>query len=80
MIVVDISDNYLINGTEISLITNETAYGWQTVAEVNDEYHYLGDVLCNIETAVCLWQELNGRLLSVQELHTILVENGLREK
>lgn len=80
MTVLDHCENYVINGTDISLVTNETAYGWQTVAEVNGDYHYLGDELCNIETAVALWQDLNGRLLSVQELHTILVENGLKDK
>jgi hypothetical protein len=80
MIVLDTCENYIINGTEISLITNETAYGWHTVAEVEGQYYYLGDELCNIETAVGVWQDLNDRLLSVQELHSILVENGLRQK
>lgn len=75
MIVVDTTLKYKIQGTEISLFNSETAYGFHTCAEVKDEYYYLGDVSLLIETAVNCWQYINGRMLSSEELHEIMVEN-----
>jgi hypothetical protein len=68
---------FTILGEEINLISSETAYGRSTVAEINDQYHYLDNELPTISAAIFAWQELNNRDLTNEELHQVMVDNKL---
>ena len=68
---------FTILGEEINLISSETAYGRSTVAEINDQYHYLDDELPSIAAAVFAWQELNNKDLTNEELEQIMADNKL---
>lgn len=76
MIELDLMRTFSIMGSDVSLFSSETAYGWQTCAEISSNfadkvihnYHYLGDMFINIETAILAWQELNNRLLTQAEI------------
>lgn len=79
MIVYNTSNKFEVLGMEINLISDETCYGLNTVAEVNDQLHYLGSEHSSISTAIFLWQELNGRELTNEELRQTLEENQILE-
>jgi CO dehydrogenase/acetyl-CoA synthase alpha subunit len=64
-------------GQEIALISDETSYGRNTVAEINGHYHYLDNELTTVSSAVFAWQEVNKRDLTSEELHQVLVDNQL---
>lgn len=68
---------FVILGEEINLISDETDYGRNTVAEINGGFHYLGDEPANVASAVFAWQEVYGRDLSPEELRQILIDNHL---
>lgn len=68
---------FIILGEEINLISSETAYGRSTIAEINDEYHYLDNELPSIAAAVFAWQELNDRDLSNEKLSQVMEDNKL---
>lgn len=59
----------------ISLASSETAYGWKTFAEVGEEYIQYGDENLNIETAIDIYQYLNNRKLSAEDIQIIMDEN-----
>jgi len=70
-------NNYLsfkILGQYINMFSDETDYGRRTVAEINDSYHYLGDVEPTIQTAILLWEKLNGKNLSEDEIIDLTIE------
>lgn len=69
--------SFVVLGDTISLISDETSHGLNTVAEINDRYHYLGNEFPGIAAAIFAWQELNGRDLTNEELHQIMVDNHL---
>lgn len=68
---------FKVMGEEINLISDETAYGRNTVAELDKRFYQMGDELPNVATAVFAWQEVNGRDLTSEEIHQVMVENGL---
>jgi len=68
---------FQVLGQEINLISSETEYGRNTVAEMPNQYHYLGDEVPNIAAAIFAWQEVNGRDLTEEELRQVMVDNGL---
>ncbi len=74
---VDDSVKFYIQESTVELISSETAYGLQTVGVMDGEYFYLGSAICNIETAINLWQESYGMLLSAEELTSVMVQNKL---
>jgi len=61
---------------DIGLISSETSYGWQTVAEVGDKYYYMGDCLVTLETAINAWQEYYDIELTQGEIEYIMIENA----
>lgn len=69
--------SFIVMGAVINLISDETSYGRNTVAEVGDKYHYLGDEFPGIAAAIFAWQEINGRDLTNEELHQAMVDNHL---
>ena len=68
---------FQVLGQEINLISSETEYGHNTVAEMTDKYYFLGNEAPNIAAAILAWQKVNSRDLTEQELHQVLVDNGL---
>lgn len=68
---------FVILGEEINLISDETDYGRNTVAEIDGGFHYLGDEPANVASAVFAWQEVYGRDLSPEELRQVMVDNHL---
>lgn len=62
----------------VELFSSETAYGWMTVAEVAGNYVHFNNDLINVETAINVWQYLNGRLMSMEEIQQVMDDNVLR--
>lgn len=75
MIVYDDSLSYRILGSEVKFYSNETAYGWNVVAEHNNSYYYLGNQAVGIQLAVFFWQEQYGKEFSQEELKQIMQDN-----
>jgi hypothetical protein len=69
--------SFQVLGQEINLISDETDYGRNTVAEIAERYYYLGDEYPNVVAAVMLWQEINERDVTPEELHQIMIDNNL---
>lgn len=72
--------NYLafkILDDEVSIISDETAYGRNTVVEINKVYHHMGNEFPGVAAAIYAWQEVNGRDLTNEELHQILEDNKI---
>lgn len=65
---------------EVILICSDTAYGRNTVAEINDQRYYLGDEQPTLGAACLAWQAIKGRDLSDNEMHKILADNSLISK
>ena len=68
---------FTVLGKEINLISEELCAGRNTVAEVDNNYHYMGNEYPTISTAIFVWQEVNGRDLSNEELRQAMVDNNL---
>ncbi len=68
---------FTVMGKEINLISNETAYGRSTVAELDNRFHYMDDEPPNVATAIFAWQEVNGRDLTNEEIRQVMVDNNL---
>ena len=62
---------------EVNFISDECHFGRNTVAEIDDEYYYLGKQLPNISMAILAWQEANSRELTEQELRQVLTDNNV---
>jgi hypothetical protein len=67
-------------GEELNIISDETVYGRNTVVEINNIYHHMGDEFPGVAAAIYAWQEVNGRDLTNEELHLILEDNKLLSK
>jgi len=65
-----------ILGQHIHLISNETCYGQQTVAEVDDCYHYLGHADWTLSTAILVFERIYGRELTKEEVNQVLRDNN----
>ncbi len=74
---IDDSVKFFILECTVELISSETAYGLQTVGVMDGEYFYLGSAICNIETAINLWQESYGMLLSAEDMTAVMLQNKL---
>lgn len=64
-----------ILGEELNIISNETDYGRSTVAELNGQFYYLGDEPNDLETALFAWQDMQNKILSLEEFEEILKNN-----
>lgn len=61
---------------DIGLISTETCYGWQTIADFGGNYYYMGDQLVMLETAINAWQEYYDIQLTQGEIEYVLIENS----
>jgi hypothetical protein len=75
MIVLKDYTEFKIMGKIMCLYTEDTCYGRNTVAEIGDIYHYLGDEQPSIATAMLAWQQINNRDLSIDERNQMLNDN-----
>lgn len=66
---------YNILGDELNLFSYETEYGRSTVAELGDRYYYLGDEPANLESALFIWQDMQGKILSLEEFEEVTNNN-----
>jgi hypothetical protein len=60
---------------EINLISDQTDYGRNTVAEVDGELFYLGSEPPSLENAIVVWQDIHDRDLSLNEIDKIIIDN-----
>lgn len=67
---------FQVLGQDINIISDETDNGRNTIAEMSNQYYYLGDEAPNLMTAIFAWQEVNGRSLSEKETHQVMTDNG----
>jgi len=77
MIVFKDYQSFDILGEEIILISDETCYGRNTVAQFENEFHYLGNEYPTISSAIFAYQELYGVELTDKELKQIMLDNKL---
>jgi hypothetical protein len=70
---------FIIMGQTITLVSDEGAYGLNTIADMGDFNHYMGNEYPTISTAIFAWQEVNSRLLTNQELHQVMIDNLIIE-
>jgi hypothetical protein len=68
---------YHVLEKEVVLISDDMGYGINTVAEIDNNYYYLGNETPNILAAVLAWQEFSGRDLSEVEMNQVLNVNNL---
>jgi hypothetical protein len=68
---------FLVLGQEINLITDDCYFGRNTVAEINNQYHYLGNEKPTIGIAILAWQEFNKRELNQEELRQVMIDNQI---
>ena len=65
-----------ILGDELNIFCNNTDYGRSTVAELNDQFYYLGDKPVDLTSALFAWENLLGKILSPTELEEITKNNS----
>lgn len=69
--------SFRILGQKINLYSEDLGYTLNTVADMGDHFHYLGNELPNVLAAVFAWQEVNGRDLTNEELRQVMTDNQL---
>ena len=77
MIVCNDCVSFRILGQKINLYSEDLGYCLNTVADMGDHFHYLGNELPNVLAAVFAWQEVNGRDLTNEELRQVMTDNQL---
>lgn len=68
---------FTVMGEEIHLISEELDYGRNTVAEIDERFHHMGNEYPTISAAIFAWQEVNGRDLTNEELKQVMRDNHL---
>lgn len=68
---------FTVLGQEINLFSEDLDTGRNTIAEIDNRYHYLGSEPVTISSAIFAWQEVFGRDLSGEELKQTLIDNKL---
>jgi hypothetical protein len=71
---------FTVLGKEILLFSEELCTGRNTVAEIDNQYHYLGNEYPTISAAIFAWQEVNGRDLTNEELSQVMKDNKLNSE
>jgi hypothetical protein len=68
---------FSVLGKEINIFSEDLGHSRNTVAEMDGNFHYLGDEVPNVGSAVFAWQDVNGRDLTEDELRQVLIDNRL---
>jgi hypothetical protein len=61
----------------INLYSEELSHGRNTVAELDGKFYYLGVDPPTLTAAIWAWQEVQGRLLTLEELKEVMIENSI---
>lgn len=69
--------SFTILGKEVIVISDETESGRNTVVEIDNSYHYMGNEYPTISTAIFGWQEVFERDLTQEELRQTLIDNDV---
>jgi len=69
---------FIVMGKLITLISDQGCYGLNTVAYIDDFFHYIGDEHPNLSAAIFTWQEINGRLLTAEEIKQVMLDNNIQ--
>lgn len=77
MIVYEDYVTFMVMGKKVILITEDMFHSYNTVAEIDDEFHYLGNEPPTIASAIFAWQEMNDRYLTEDELRQVMTDNHL---
>lgn len=77
MIIYHSATTYQILGQKVHLYSEQLGEVLNTVAEIGDKIHYLGNEFANLTTAVFAWEDLNGRPLTKEELRQVLNDNNI---
>jgi hypothetical protein len=72
----NIDPTFIVMGQSIILISDECAYGLNTVANMGDMFYNMGKEPATISTAIFMWQEVNDRMLTTQELRQVMIDNN----
>jgi hypothetical protein len=64
-----------ILGEELNIFSFETEYGRSTVAELSNQFYYLGDEPNDLETALFAWQDMRNKTLTLEEFEEIVSIN-----
>jgi hypothetical protein len=59
---------FIIAGDDVCLFSVDTDYGVHVAASVNNKYYHLGYDSITLDAAIHVWQELNNRILTDEEL------------
>ncbi len=70
---------FTIANTQVSLISDNTDYGINTIAEINGNYHHMFSEVVSLPTAIFAFQECMGRDLTDDELKQALDDNLPKE-
>lgn len=68
---------FKVMNKEINIYSEDLENTRNTIAEIDDIIHYLGNEPPNVASAIFAWQEVNGRDLTNEELRQVLVDNNL---
>lgn len=66
---------FIILGVKINLIAGNVDYGTSAVAEIDNKYYYLGEMIINLDAAIKGWQQANSRELTTDEFKQVLIDN-----
>ncbi len=79
MILYEDYETFVILNSKINLICNQNDYYYCTVAELNDNYCYLGDKKSNVHTAIFAWEQFHKRSLTDEEFRQTLNKYNIGE-
>ncbi len=77
MIVRNDGTPFKVLGQEIWLYSEDLGHNRNTVADMGDHFHYMGNEPSNVATAIFAWQEVNGRDLTNEEFRQVMIDNNL---
>ena len=66
---------FKILNIDINIISDQTNYGTNTVAEINDKYFYLGNQDPNVLAAIFAWEIFSGKSISDKDFAQALEDN-----
>lgn len=68
---------YKILEKEINIISEDLGDCYNTVAEIDSSFYYLGNEFPNVTAAVFAWQEYYNQELTDNELQQVMKDNNL---
>jgi hypothetical protein len=68
-------ETYNVLGSEVNMISDETDYGINTIAEINGKYFYLGKENPELATAMIAWQNITNQIISLEQIDQVIKDN-----